>query len=281
MMRRGLFLLTLLVGALLGGHHPAEAVDIDPLRLEVIGEPGQPVTATLTLVNHQAQPILVHAHPSPYRYVFTAHTVPPTEAAARTLPSCQSWITIQSEELPLAAQASGALTLTITIPKAAAETPAGEYVASVLVDEQVERTASTAPAGASTLTILPRLAIPVYVMLEGRNAPGGRIAAFTAGAGPAPTVVRLLLTLANDGRTHWRPSGTLLVLNAAQDVVYRGGVGRTGPIFPRFQEGIPVLIPLAAGRYTAVATVDVEGATPLQRELAFTVTEHGQVEMAS
>ncbi len=277
-------LLALLVGTALGGLDVAEAVEIDPPRLEVIGKPGQPVTATLTLVNHQAQPILVHTHTNPYRYLFTAHTIPPTDVAAQPLPSCQSWITINHEELPLAAKTSGTLVLTITIPKTAAESPAGEYVASVLVDEQVERRAAAAPAGASTLTILPRIAIPVYVMLEGRNAPNGRIAAFTASGGrpgTPPTVVRLLLTLANDGRTHLRPTGTFLVTNAQQEVVYRGGVGRTGPIFPRFQEGIPVLIPLAAGRYRAVATVDLGGPTPAQRELAFTVTDHGQVEMAS
>lgn len=281
-MRLAPILLTLFVATVLGGRQAAEAVEIEPLRVEVTGEPGQPVTTTLTLTNHQTQPIRVHAHTSAYRYVFTAHTILPTAVDAQQLPSCQSWITINPEEVLLAAETSGTVTLTMAIPKTAADSSAGEYVASVLVDEQVERpSTTTASAGASTLTVLPRIAIPVYVMLEGRNAPDGRIAAFTASGGPTPTTVRLLLTLANDGQTHLRPTGTLLVTNAQREVVYRGGLGRTGPIFPRFQEGIPVLMPLAPGRYTAVATAELGGSTPAQRELTFTVTEHGQVEMAS
>lgn len=266
----------------LGAATAGLAVEVEPLRLEVTGRPGETLTGSLTLTNPRATPVQVTATTGGYRYSFTAHTTPPADAADRRLPSCEAWVSLRPATLELAPHSTAELAYAVAVPEDAARSPAGEYVAAVLVDERPagQRAVAPAPAadaGQSTLTIVPRIAIPLYVMLDGRQAPRGRIAALTASAGPAPGTTRLLLTIANDGRTHLRPSGTLIVANDRHEVVWRNGLGRTIPIFPKFQDGIPFLIPLPPGRYTAVATVDLGGPELAQQEAQFTVTADGKV----
>ncbi len=267
---------------------PARAVEVDPLRLELTGAPGQTLTGTLTVTNRRADPVRITATPGPYRYVFTAHTVPPSDPHAQRLPSCKSWLTVVAPATPLDGGMAATLSYTVTIPADAGQ-PSAEYVAALLVDERPADSPVPTPAGETpghgTVTVLPRIALPVYVLLAGHDTPQGRIAAFQADAGPQPGVTRLLLTLANDGETHVRPSGTMLVTDAHGTVVSRTPLGRTIPIFPRFQEGISFLLPLAPGRYTAVATVQLGASTGqaggpelLQQSLAFTVTANGRVQ---
>jgi len=254
----------------------AVAVEVEPLRVELTAAPGSAAVAVLKVTNYRSDPVRIHAQTGAYRYAFTAHTVLPDDPAKHHLPSCQSWVSIDTGELPLGPAASGALILTVAVPQDAAHSPVGEYVAAILVDEHPQPATPSAP-GAGTVAILPRIAIPLYVTLEGRQTPRGRIAAFTATPGPKAGIVQLLLTIANDGETHVRPMGTVLVTNDRREVVHRAGLGRTVPIFPQFQEGLPLWVPLGAGRYTAIATVDLGGPGLLQRELTFTVTADGQV----
>ncbi|MBI4227961.1 MAG: hypothetical protein HY600_06815 [Candidatus Omnitrophica bacterium] len=259
----------------------ARAVDVDPLRLELTGAPGEVVTGALTVTNHRAEPVRVAARPGPYRYAFTTHTVLPKNPQAQRLPSCEPWLTIVAPEAPIAEHAAATIQYTVTIPAAAGQQPAGEYVAAVLVDELPPHPTPLPPGeraqGEGTITILPRVAIPVYVLIAGRTGPSGRIAALVAEA-TQPGTTRLLLTLANDGATHLRPSGTVIVSNNRGEVVSRLPLGRTIPIFPGFQEGIPFLIPLAPGRYTAVVTVQFGAPELHQQTLAFKVTADGRVQ---
>ena len=255
---------------------PVLAVEVDPLRLEITAPIGQSTSRTVNVTHHGTQPVAVRAQTGEYRYAFTAYTRQPTNRAFERLPSCQSWISIDPPKLPLQPGASGALTITVTVPQEAAGSPAGEYVASILIDEQPQTKEATG-SGENTITVVPRIAIPLYVLLEGRQAPSGRLVGLTASRGSQPGVVRLLLTLANDGRAHLRPTGTVLLLNDRREIVHRASLGRTIPIFPQFQEGIPLWFSLTGGRYTAVATVDIGGPELLQRELAFTVAADGTV----
>ena len=273
------------LSAVAGGQ--AQAVEIEPLRLELTGAPGQTVTGTLAVTNRRAEAVRLAAKAGAYRYVFTAHTVPPQNPHAQRLPSCEAWLVTAPETL-VEGGATATLSYTVTIP-ADAQPPAAEYVAALLVDERPGQAPAAEPPGDTpgrgTVTILPRIAIPVYVFLAGHDTPQGRIAEFRADAGPQPGITRLLLTLANDGEVHVRPTGTVLVTDLHGAVVSRTPLGRTIPIFPRFQEGIPLLLPLAPGRYTAVATVQLGpsggqtvGPALLQQNLAFTVTADGRVQ---
>lgn len=267
---------------------PALAVDVEPLRLELTGTPGQTLTGTLTVTNARAEAVRVIAQPGPYRYTFTAHTVPPAAPNAQRLPSCESWITLAAPEAPVAEHATAAIRYTVTIPPTAGQQPAGEYVAALVVDELPVDSAPSptlsprggeeqGEGGHGTITLVPRVAIPVYVLLAGRQTPGGRIAALTAEA-HGPGMTRLLLSLANDGDVHLRPTGSVLISNARGAVVARAPLGRTIPIFPRFQEGIPFLFPLAPGRYTAVVTVHFGNPELHQQTLSFKVTTDGRVQ---
>lgn len=277
----------LALAAFLGLATPALAVDVDPLRLELTGAPGQTLSGTLTIANPKSEPVRIAAQAGAYRYVFTAHTIPPNGAPAR-LPSCESWITLPAEALagaPVPERSAIDLTYTITIPETAWQ--AGEYVAALLIDELPAEASAEAPAEASaeapaegsdrsTITIRPRIAIPVYVLMGGLNA-DGRIAAMSADTPQAGTT-RLLLTIANDGPIHIRPTGSVIISDEQGAVVSRLPLGRTIPIFPKFQEGIPFALPtMIPGRYQAVATVQIGASNLLQQTLAFMVAEDGRV----
>ena len=178
----------------------------------------------------------------------------------------------------MAEHSAAEIAYTITIPAAAGQQAPGEYVAALLIDEQpAEESSAANTPGRGTITILPRVAIPVYVFLAGRETPKGRIVSLTADAPQAGTT-RLLLTLVNDGDVHLRPTGSVLVTDAQGAVVARMPLGRTIPIFPRFQEGIPFLVPLAPGRYEAAATVQFGESDLLQHTLSFTVTADGRAQ---
>lgn len=262
----------------------AWAVDVEPLRLELTGAPGQTVTGMLTLMNRGTGAVRVTAQPGPYRYLFTAQTVPPQDPAARRLPSCEGWLAAAAADAPVAAGAAAILPYTVTIPEEAGQQAAAEYVAALVIDEQPADPGPTpgperAP-GAGTITVRSRIAIPVYLFLAGHEPAQGRIAAFQAEAGPQPGVVMLRLTLTNDGPVHLRPSGNVLVTDRQGGVIARLPLGRVIPIFPRFQEGVPLLLPLEAGRYTAAATVDSGGREPLQQTVSFEVLPDGRVQHA-
>ena len=265
-----------------GAVSSALAVDVDPLRLELTGAPGQTVTGTLVLTNRGTNAVRVTARSGPYRYLFTAQTIPPDDPAAQRLPSCEPWLTAAAPDDPVAAGATVALPYTVTIPENTGQQAVAEYVAALVIDDQPADPGPTPSSerapGAGTITIRPRIAIPVYLFLAGHEAPQGRIAAFQADAGPQPGVVRLRLTLANDGPVHVRPNGSVLVSDSQGAVIARLPLGRIIPVFPRFQERVPLLLPLGPGRYTAVATVDAGGQEPLQQMVTFEVSRDGRVD---
>ena len=257
---------------------PAAAVEVNPLRVELTGKPGETISASLTITNHRPETVRIRAQAGAYRYSFSAHTRPPTDPSAQRLPSCESWIATQGQEWSLGPAAAGALEFTVTIPQDTEQSAAGEYVAALLVDELPLSTDTSAGAGQGAVTVVPRIAIPVYLFLEGRDTPQGRVTDFVAQSGSQAGVVRLILTLANDGRVHLRPTGTVLVTNDRGEIVQRSALGRTIPIFPKFAEGIPIWVPpLSAGRYKAVATVELGGDQLLQRDVTFNVSADGRV----
>ena len=241
------------------------AVEVDPLRLELIGSPGQTLTGSLYVINHREEPVRVIVQTGAYRYT--------SASGAKRLPSCQPWITILGPEASLNAVESLEIGYAIQIPSSAGEAGAGEYLAAILVDELGEAATGAGGPGAGTIAIRPRIAIPVYVILEGRQTPAGRIVDLVAQPGPQPGITRVRLTVMNEGQAHFRPTGTMLITDAAQQVVHRGSLGRAAPVFPGTQATIPMWVQLPAGRYTAVATVDIGSEQLLQRELSFSVTD--------
>ncbi|MBI4313234.1 MAG: hypothetical protein HY594_00305 [Candidatus Omnitrophica bacterium] len=253
---------------------PALAVGIQPLRLEITAGAEAPASGKLTVTNSKSEPVRIQIQTGPYRYAFSAYSIPPANPADRQMPSCESWIRLALAEVTLPAGQSADFTFTLDVPEGAFGGAGGEYVAALLVDERPVA-ASASEEGTGKLTILPRVAIPLYVFIQGKDDLRGQLLSFGVETGPAAGIAKFMLGLGNEGKIHVRPSGTLLVADEQKKIVHRGGLGKTVPIFPRFQERIPIWVPLQPGRYTAVATVDFGGPELMQREIAFEVTLDG------
>ena len=207
------------------------------------------------------------------------------------MPSSQDWFTFEPDLFTLAAGTSSSVRYTITPPPNVRQDAAAEYVAAILVDTLPDREDSLAKlsgSGSSRITIVPRLALPVYLKIQGRELVEVTIVEVTASASPsgakgqptdsAPMLLKVETTLRNRGTVHVRPFGSLAIFDAAGSMVQARPFGKPAPLFPRATLKIPALFPLPpSGQYKAVVTIEPEAGPLLQEEISFGVTAAGTI----
>ncbi len=258
----------------------AWALDVEPARLEVVLAPDQPVTGTLSITNSKDVAVNARIRTGPYRFLQTGIT----------LPSAEAWIAFEPSDFTLAPESAAEVTYTVTPPANIARDTAAEYVAAILVDElPIQSAADKKDRPQGVISIVPRLALPVYVMIEGRQRIELSIEGLTAQhreqvgefdefSEEAPTLLWLTTTLRNRGSVHVRPSGTVALFDAEGNVVRVTALGRSMPILPKAALQIPTVLPLPdAGQYKAVITAEADQAQLLQKELVFEVTKEETV----
>ncbi|MBI3322428.1 MAG: hypothetical protein HYZ94_01965 [Candidatus Omnitrophica bacterium] len=255
----------------------ALALDVEPLRLEHSIPLDEPTSAELRVTNRGAKPVAVKLAAGPYR-----HFQP-----GLRIPSAQDWITLEPSFFTLAPGATSAVTVLFSPPAALSGDPAGEYLAAILVDELPAEEPPAQAEGSSRVSIVPRLALPVYLQVRGRERVEMEVSGLTAdvaqplagaeGGVPAE-LLRVETTLKNNGTVHTRPNGTLALFDADGRIVRAVGLGKTPPLLPTATLTIPTLLPFPpVGRYKAVVTVQGLDGALLQREHHFEITEDGRV----
>ncbi len=254
---------------------PVLAVEVEPARLELTVPLGEPTQAELKITNTGPRPVGVRLSAGPYRHF----------QQGLRIPTAQDWITFEPSFFTLAPDAVSTVAVIAHPPGSLADDPAGEYLAAILVDElpaeEPER------AGLSRISVVPRIALPVYLRILGRERVEVEITGLSAqvaqpltgdGARRSAELLRLDTTLKNGGSVHTRPAGNLAVFNAEGQVVRAVGLGRSPPLLPTATLTIPTLLPLPdPGRYKAVVTVEAQDGQLLQREHRFEVTGEGEV----
>jgi len=272
----------------------ALAVEVEPTRLELKIAPGRPVAGELQIANKGHKPVEVRLSAGPYRFL----------DPKLKLPSCQEWLRFEPARLTLAAGASTSVGYTVTPPANLEVDTAGEYLGAILVDEHpVEEDPSPPslspergegqgegkPSASSRLTIVPRLALAVYVMVEGKERVEVEIgglkveklasqAGATGGREAAPDLLKMSVVLKNLGSVHVRPAGTTTLFQEDGHLYHTAPLGKSMPLLPTATMAIPSLLPLPpAGRYRWVITVEVQEGTVLQQESSFEVTPEGEV----
>jgi hypothetical protein len=275
---------------------------VEPIRLELKITPDQPATGQLQLANKGKKPVEIALSTGPYRFL----------DPALKLPSCQDWIRFEPEKLTLAAGASTSVGYTVTPPENLGLDTAGEYLGAILVDEypteesggterprdrETERldpgvsqsVGLSVSQSQSRLTIVPRLALAVYVMVEGKERVEAEITRLTAeklaseaggtgGREAAPDLLKMSVILKNLGTVHVRPSGTTALFEEDGHLYHTAPLGKSMPLLPTAAMTIPSLLPLPPeGRYRWVVTAEIREGTVLQKESSFEVTPEGEV----
>lgn len=256
---------------------PALAVDVEPSRLEVTLALDEPAPAELTVSNPGSKPVGVKIGAGPYR-----HFQP-----GLNIPTAEDWISFDPSFFTLAPGASSTVAVLFRPPASLVDDSAGEYLAAILVDELPAEEAA-AQAGSSRVNIVPRLALPVYIQIKGRERMEVEIAGLSAGLSepikggesgePAEELLRLETTLKNLGSVHTRPAGTMALFDGEGRIVRAVGLGKSPPLLPTATLVIPTFLPLPPpGRYKAVVTLESQGGQLLQREHRFEVTEDNRI----
>ena len=207
--------------------------------------PDQPVSGELQIANKGQKPVEVRLSAGPYRFM----------DPKLKLPSCEDWIHFKPVRLTLAAGAATSVAYTVTPPENLDVDTAGEYLGAILVDQY-----PVEPAANAKLTIVPRLALAVYVMVEGKERVEVEVGKLTAEKlASAPDLLKMSVVLKNLGTVHVRPSGTVALFQEDGQLYHAAPLGKSMPLLPTAVMTVPSLLPLPpAGRYRWVVTVEVQ-----------------------
>ena len=272
---RGLFFA--LLAASLCRTVSASAVEVEPARLELTIPADEPAQSELKVSNRSERAVGVQIGAGPYRFL----------QSRLTLPSAESWLAFEPQSFTLAPGATTSVRVTISPPENAVQDTAGEYVAAVLVDElpaenQAARGEPT--EGLSRISIVPRLALPVYLQIRGRQLRQVEVSKLSVDAAlekkGLSNFLRIETTLRNLGTVHVRPEGAVAIFHQASGRLYRGApLGKSLPLLPTASLTYPVALPLPEpGRYRVVVTVEpYDEGEIFQRESVFEVTKEGEV----
>ena len=242
----------------------AYALEVQPARLELKISENQPLQGELKITNPSDKTVEVRLSTGAYRFL----------NPNLKLPSCQDWFRFEPESLTLAAGASTSVSYTITPPGNLDVDTAGEYLGAILVDQLPP--SSEKEAGKSRVTVVPRLALAVYLMIEGREKVAVEMEDLKVDH-PQPEQLKLEVKLRNLGTDHVRPSGTYALFRDGA-AHHTAPLGKGMPLLPGAELNVPALLPLLpAGKYRWVVTVEVQEGTVLQKETAFEITEDGEL----
>jgi P pilus assembly chaperone PapD len=255
----------------------ALAVEVDPMRIERSIPLKEPTEGELTLSNPGAQAAGIRISASHYR----------SFQPDLPISSAEKWIRLEPSSFTLAPGASTMVRYRIEPPAEILQDTAGEYLASILVDQlpadPVERPT------ANRVNIVPRLAIPVYLQVEERRQVAIQIkkvelstlqsGAQESGEELPPELLRIDTTLRNAGTVHVRPVGQFSLFDAEKGTLVRGTpLGKTAPILASADLTVPTLFPLpTAGPYRLVLTLEPGAGEMLQKEVFFEVTEGNEI----
>lgn len=270
--------------SLLAFFSPAFAVEVEPVRLELTIPPDQPTQANLQVTNHSSKAVQVRLSADQYRsFDPNLH-----------LPSAQAWLHFEPDNFTLAAGVTSRVRLEITPPDNLLADSAGEYLAAILVDElPLNESTAEKQESRSTITVVPRFAMPVYLEIEGRQLRQIQVQQVSVRGDPASkSVLQVATTLLNPGTVHVRPTGTIGLFLKSGGLSQAHPLGKSVPLLPGASLSIPTLIPMPPpGQYKAVVTVsatniggsanlsggDVGEGKLLQKEVSFEITPEGEV----
>ena len=249
----------------------AYAVEVEPSRLELAISPEEPTHGELQVSNHSSKVVGVRISPGAYRFA----------QSGLKLPSCEDWLSFKPDRFTLAAGAATTVLYSVNPPSNVVDDTAGEYLAAIQVDQLPVAAEATKSqnAEAGKITVIPRIAMPVYLMIKGKERVDLEISQVRVSVSQSSSkLLRIESTLKNRGTVHLRPSGTFALFQFGGELVRSGPLGRSVPVLPTATLTVPIILPLPPpGRYRIVITVEPQSEKVLQKEISFEVTQNNQV----
>ncbi len=241
----------------------AEAVELQPLRLELSARPGEPLGGEFRLVNDRAYPVIVTVVSDRYPVVPFSETSNVVEP-----PSCASWISVVPASIEVAPGQETSIRYQIVVPAGVTQ----EHVGAIRfdVDQAASGAAAASAPGHGQLQVTMRLIVPVYVAIEGYRDPRVSIGQVVVSQAGNTQRLKIAVGLANEGPVHVRPFGHVTIMNEDRRVVATLPIGRTPPLLPGQRGEVPVYWkPEMPGRYIAVAVVNIENIQLIEQQQAF------------
>lgn len=257
------------------------------MRIEETVSLGQPAPAELKVSNPLDHAVGVRISAGPYRAF----------QPDQKIVSAENWLHFEPDHFTLAPGASTTVQVRMDPPEAVANDTAGEYLAAIVIDQLPAEEPATEPSadlqpsstiGSSKLSIIPRLALPVYLQIQGREKVEVELADVSLQVGQemaqsesgetAPELLRINTSLKNRGTVHVRLTGTFALFSDKGDLVRSGPLGKTVPVLASSTLVLPTLFPLPPpGHYKLALTVENGSAALLQKEIPFEITGDGQI----
>ena len=253
------------------------AVEIEPMRLEYSLQNGKTYSGSFRLKNTSNFAVEIFISTGDYRYIFSQNTIPP-EKNKTALPSCESWFNFEKTKLNLNSGEFCDAKFFIKVPPDASS----EQLCAVIFDEKrgLQETVRKENAGNIQINLTPRFSIPVYISIKGAEKIAAEITEMSAVLEPQEGGVKFNITLHNMGNVHIRPFGTLVIFNQKEEVVKNLPIGKSLPIFPDYKERLLVICSkLPAGKYSAIATVEISKDNIVQKKTPFTCTKTGEIDI--
>ncbi len=230
------------------------SVEVSPLRVELVGDPGSSHTQAITLTNQGAAPVRIRA--TVVDWDLSKDGTPQFRTAPPgTWTSAVSWIRLAPPEQVVEPGRQGVVRFTLTIPPGTE--PAG-YRAAVMF-EFADPAADPAARGRQ-VTFRSRVAAVIYATVgQPPIAVDLTNLVVRAEEGKPPEIVA---TLNNTGRVHVRTKGFLTIYDESGTVVRQVELP-SAPVLPESERDVAIPTggetdpPLAPGTYRVEAKVDV------------------------
>ncbi|MCD6460438.1 hypothetical protein J7L67_07205 [bacterium] len=270
----------------------AKAVDVDPSKLEITVVEGKQTAASLELTNRTHDIIAISVSTGKYRFMLSKNSTPPSgKKPSDVLKSCQSWIVPDLKEIMINPGESKKISFTINVPQGIQ----GEYASCILFDQSASVKNDTLLDNDAKkklmdfeVNLIYRRSIPIYLFIKDSVEIKGLINSvkiedmltedlILQNAKNTKNQIKFSIDFQNTGTKHIRAKGSILILDGKGSIIDTISAGKTLPIFPGFNEKIPVFCeaPAKPGAYNAIITLDLGDEIILQSEKNFSVDEKG------
>ena len=268
------------------------AVDVEPSKMEITVVSGTQSETAFKLTNRTHDILGVTISTGEYRFMLTENSTPPSgKTPSEVLKSCETWIVPELKNATVNPGESKNITFKINVPSGVK----GEYAACILFDQasSIEKDSLLDNDTKEKLMdfevdLVYRRAVPVYLFIKDSSEIKGIINNITVGDMLTEDLIsqntinnknqiKFTIDFQNTGTKHTRAKGSILILDSQGSIIDTISTGKSLPIFPEFQEKIPVYweCPKKADTYSAVITLDLGDNVILQSEKSFSLDEKG------
>ena len=286
---RKIFFLTLLF-VILSAPFFSYAVDIQPQRYELTVKEGSVEDMSFKLSNSTDETMIMSASFGKYRFLLSENAkLIDGKDIKDSLGDCESWLSMDLEKFIINPGETRTIIVKLKVPSKVK----GEYAACLLIDTSTPTKTQEIGDNKESLMnigleVVYRKAIPIYLFIDGSSEIKGKIKNVELSNMSTESQIKesnkfrlnkikFAVNLVNLGKRHIRAKGNIIIFDDKRNIVDSLSMGKTLPIFPLFEETIPVYwsSPAKKQSYSCIVTVDTGNENILQTEKQFSVDEKG------